>query len=86
MRQYMFCEHCGADNKIDASVCFACQQPLNPIPDLTTTPLAKPSDVLKPNMLLKGRYYIIKRIGQGGFGSVYKARDVQVNDKVVAVK
>jgi len=39
-----------------------------------------------PASLLHHRYHIISKIGQGGFGAVYKAEDVQRNDSIVAIK
>jgi eukaryotic-like serine/threonine-protein kinase len=32
------------------------------------------------------RYYILKRIGEGGFGAVYQAKDTFDNDRIVAIK
>ncbi|MGI9060327.1 MAG: serine/threonine protein kinase [Ktedonobacteraceae bacterium] len=36
--------------------------------------------------LFKNRYFIVSKVGAGGFGSVYKARDIQSGDRLVAVK
>lgn len=41
---------------------------------------------MKPHKkVLKNRFYIIEELGQGGYGSVYKALDKMSND-MVAVK
>jgi serine/threonine protein kinase len=36
--------------------------------------------------LFRNRYFIISKIGAGGFGSVYKARDMQDGERLVAIK
>jgi len=80
----MFCDHCGADNADTASDCFACQRPL----DRTSSQIQQATitaDLLANNTMLTGRYRIIRSIGQGGFGSVYKAEDTQ-QQRYVAVK
>ncbi len=41
---------------------------------------------LQPGMLLIERYEIVKRIGGGGMGSVYQARDKRLSDRLCAVK
>jgi len=41
---------------------------------------------LPPQHILKQRYRIICQVGKGGMGAVYRAGDVQLNDRAVAVK
>jgi serine/threonine protein kinase len=36
--------------------------------------------------LFRNRYFIVNKVGTGGFGSVYKARDIQSGDRLVAIK
>ncbi len=41
---------------------------------------------LLPETLFRNRYFIMSKVGAGGFGSVYKARDIQSGDRLVAIK
>src|SRR6266567_828992 len=36
--------------------------------------------------LFRNRYFILSKVGEGGYGSVYKARDTQCHDRLVAIK
>jgi serine/threonine protein kinase len=36
--------------------------------------------------LFRNRYFIVSKVGAGGFGSVYKARDIQSGERLVAIK
>jgi len=89
----LFCAECGAANVSDATLCFACQQPLcssPPSPPVQPVAryaaLAAPADCLAPGSLLAQRYRIISQVGQGGFGVVYKARDRKNKHRLVAIK
>ena len=41
---------------------------------------------LHAHALFRNRYFILSKIGAGGFGSVYKAMDRQCGDRLVAIK
>ncbi|MEW6731616.1 MAG: protein kinase [Acidobacteriota bacterium] len=45
-----------------------------------------PNAQLEPGTLLVGRYLIVKRVGGGGMGNVYMARDKRLADALRAVK
>jgi serine/threonine-protein kinase len=47
---------------------------------------AASTNQLEPGTLLLDRYLIVKRVGGGGMGSVYQARDKRLADRLCAVK
>ena len=102
MNTSLFCDHCGAANASQATVCLACHQPL-PAPPPAQAPQTPvhaqvsagqaaalvslpPAAPSVPGSRLHHRYHIISEIGQGGFGLVYKAQDSQNKNKLVAIK
>ncbi|MBX5449408.1 WD40 repeat domain-containing serine/threonine protein kinase [Thermogemmatispora sp.] len=94
----LYCDICGAANRPQARFCFACGRPLQngALPTLPPTPGQAPTlapSILQagsgphpPNTLLRGRYQIIALIGQGGFGAVYRALDLALAKRTVAIK
>jgi tRNA A-37 threonylcarbamoyl transferase component Bud32 len=95
MTSALFCDECGAALPTQAMSCALCgyrsgtslppplvkavQAPLPP-------PLAASAGALRPGSLLAQRYGIISQIGQGGFATVYKAKDCDQKNKLVAIK
>lgn len=49
-------------------------------------PKQAPTHQLEPGTLLLDRYSIVNRVGGGGMGSVYQARDKRLADRLCAVK
>ncbi len=92
----MYCEACGAANEPTAEQCFACQQLFVEESIAGAEGAQSPTDVnkidtatdsrLAPGTLLQGRYKILREVGTGGFGSVYRAVDTFVGDRAVAIK
>ena len=96
-----FCNECGAANAADALYCFACNQLIDTStaqPVLQTSATQVPSPVVIQSAapalsviatpLLNNRYEIIREVGQGGFGVVYKAIDTHSKSQLrqVAIK
>jgi serine/threonine-protein kinase len=58
-----------------------------PVPEKNTTGGQRPAaKQLEPGTLLNGRYEIVRRIGGGGMGAVYLAKDRNLGDAPRAVK
>lgn len=66
-----FCDHCGAANQEQAMFCVVCGSLLI---------------VSGPERLLKERYRVREKVGQGGFAFVYKAEDTWYGNRAVAIK
>ncbi|MGZ3715571.1 MAG: protein kinase domain-containing protein, partial [Ktedonobacterales bacterium] len=82
------CQYCRTENRADATYCNHCGAALYP----GTTPGGpqgpRPMNAtgrMAPQTLLRGRYLIVKNIGQGGMAAVYKATVLKTG-ALVAVK
>lgn len=92
-----FCPNCGSQTGVGDPYCGECGGRQEAVP-LVSTPLVsspKPTGVvhnapmnfqLAPGTILADRYQISQRVGGGGMGSVYKAADRNLAQRIVAVK
>ena len=82
----MYCQHCGTLNQVDTVQCISCHYILKiPEPPETSSTVAN-LIFAAANVLLQDRYHLLSRLGQGGFGSVFKAQDTLFQNRIVAIK
>src|SRR5260370_38092662 len=90
-----FCDECGVALPAQATSCAVCRQYFGtslprPLVKAVQTPqpppMAAPAGALRAGSLLAQCYWIISQVGQGEFGTVYKAKDCYEKHRLVAVK
>ena len=84
----IYCSECGAQNVPGAKFCVTCGHVMH-ILEAETPPAAINSlgtGLLPQDSLLNKRYRILKLVGTGGMGAVYKTEDTRFGDRPVAVK
>src|SRR2546423_14489043 len=93
----VFCIECGASDPMQATLCFACNNALQPFaasllfqaqaaPTSAAVPTGKVRGPLAQSFLLHSRYSIVGQIGIGGFGAVYQSQDTLFSHRLVASK
>src|SRR5215469_13376748 len=84
-----YCGECGARQDVAASPPQASESKggrgVVDVPE-SRRPSSSSSVQLEPDTLLLDRYMIVRRVGGGGMGSVYMARDKRLADRPCAVK
>lgn len=78
MANNQFCSGCGATNRMQSRFCTTCGDAL--LPNVVAT------GQLSAGTFLQKRYLIQLRLGQGGYGAVYKACDTKFGNRLVAIK
>ncbi|MBA3531513.1 MAG: zinc ribbon domain-containing protein [Ardenticatenales bacterium] len=74
------CPSCGADRRPGASFCRECGE------SFPKTPSIQGEGLLEPGEFLSGRYRVERKLGGGGMGAVYLAKDMNLKGKLIAIK
>lgn len=86
MSTSLFCKNCGMALAAQATDCASCGSPVTSSAGIVPCPPAASPCALVAGFLLARRYRIIRQLGQGGFATVYQARDRSQRNRGVAIK
>src|SRR5947209_20434824 len=95
MTSALFCDECGAALAAQATSCAVCRQyfgtssqspSVQAVRAFLPLTMATCAGALHPGTLFAQRYRILDQVGDGGFGVIYKAEDLDQHRRFVAIK